>query len=99
KTSISKGRAPATRAVPIKVMTNVAAFIFVKGSLKKIKDKIMTKAGPVYNKAVAIGIVDNSMAVNIQKLKKTILKRPVPIKYLISVGDLSFKLCLEANNI
>ncbi|GAA0446834.1 hypothetical protein GCM10008934_39190 [Virgibacillus salarius] len=52
----------------------------------------------MYNNAVATGMVLNSIAVNRQKLKKVMLKIPVPRKYLISFKDLSFSLFRKKNN-
>ena len=60
------GYKPTTKHVPNKVIKRAIILMRVKGSLNKKKEIIVTKVGPVYNRAVAIGIVDNSMAVNIQ---------------------------------
>lgn len=85
KVSISNGIRPTTKHVPINVIISASIFILVKGSLKSKNDRMTTNAGAVYNSAVATGMVDKSIAVNIQKLKKMMLAIPVPAKYFISL--------------
>src|SRR5690625_544187 len=59
---------------------------------------MITKAGAVYNKAVAIGTVAKSIVLNMLKLKNTILNIPVPIKYPRWLNLCIFKLFLDAIN-
>lgn len=52
------GSNPDTRQIPINVTMRERKTIRVIGSLNKKNDRIVTKAGAVYNNVVAIGMVD-----------------------------------------
>src|SRR5690625_664552 len=88
--SRSKGIRPTTKPVPTNVVSRAVIFNLVNGSLKTKNEITVTKAGAVYSKAVATGKVESSIALNIQILKKIILKIPVQIKYRISKLVFSF---------
>lgn len=53
-----KGSSPETRQTPINVTISEKRTTRVIASLNKKKDRIVTKAGAVYNNVVAIGIVE-----------------------------------------
>ncbi len=49
-----KGSKPTTKAQPIMAKKSAVPFLIVKGSLKKIRAKIVTNNGPVYKSVTAI---------------------------------------------
>lgn len=64
--SIPHGSTPIIKHIPRKVRVKGTYFSFVIDSLNKREAIIITNARAGYNKAIATGILENSMAVNKQ---------------------------------